>query len=160
MKKILTWFASPHGVTTEPPYKAREIWMYGHVDPKTWRVAERPVLVFRKATDGMFWGLPLTNIGSDRKPLYVPRLKNGKKVSAFSQMRTLKAERLVKRLGEADEKEFGVLATTVVRRLVETMGAPKPARAERAYHAPKRARSQYQSVRSPFSPVYTLQPRA
>ena len=155
LRKIFTWFASPHQ-GGETVYRVREVWMYGHLDQKTWCVSHRPVLVFRKASDGMFWGLPLMNAGTVEKPMYVPRLKNGKKVSSLSQMRTLKAERLVQRLGQAEEKEFAILTNAVLRRLAETLPAPKKVRRERVYRVQKSA----PRVLSPFSPAYALQPRA
>ena len=156
--KIISWFTSPHEVNVEPIYKAREVWVYTHVDPKTRRATERPVLVFRKASDGMFWGLPLTNVGRNGKSLYVPRLKNGKKMPILSQMRTLKAERLMQRLGVAGEKEFAAVNGAIVRLLAETQPAKPRVRAERIYHmrtTPKYTRA----LPFPFSPVYILQPR-
>ncbi len=147
-------------VMPEPAYSSREVWSYRHVDPTTRRVSEKPVLVFRKATDGMFWGLPLTNIGKKGKPLYVPRLKNGKKVSALSQMRTLKAERLLRRLGKAGEKEFGALSTAIVRLLAETTPLQAPIVQRRVQRKVLAVRPRYQhTLPSPFSPVYILQPR-
>lgn len=154
---ILSWFVGPHDIKVEPIFKVREVWSYTHIDPRTQRVVERPVLVYRKATDGMFWGLPLQNVGKNGKKLYVPRMRNGKKVSALSQMRTLKVDRLVRRLGVAGEKEFGALNASIVRLL-----AP-----ERPKNIVRR-REQIYSIRtplprsrtvSPISPVYILQPR-
>lgn len=155
VKKILSWFTSPHEVKVEPIFRAREIWSYTHVDPKTHLVFERPVLIYRKATDGMFWGLPLQNVGKGGKTLYVPRLRNGKRISALSQMRTLKAERLMHRLGVAGQKEFSALNASIVRLLAPVQ--PKKVRGERIYHV--RKAPHYSRALSPLSPVYILQPR-
>lgn len=103
----------------EPLYASREVWLYRHIDPKTRQATDKPVLVFRKASEGMFWGLPLSNVRRKGKPLYVPRMRNGKRLSPLSQMRTLKAERLVRKVGKADEKEFAALSRAIVRLLVE-----------------------------------------
>jgi len=150
---ILSWFVSPHDIKVEPMFKAREIWSYVHFDPKTHRTIERPVLVYRKATDGMFWGLPLQNVGTKGRTLYVPRMRNGKKVSALSQMRTLKAERLGRRLGVAGEKEFSALSASIVRHLAPEQPVKK-VRRERIYQVRSLQRSY-----SPISPLYVLQPR-
>lgn len=154
---ILSWFVSPHDIKVEPMFKAREIWSYTHLDPKTHRTKERPVLVYRKATDGMFWGLPLQNVGSKGKTLYVPRMRNGKKVSALSQMRTLKAERLVRRLGVAGEKEFTALNASIVRLLAPEQPKKIVRRPERIYSI--RTPLPRSRAASPISPVYILQPR-
>ena len=159
VNKIISWFTAPHGVNVEPIYKVREVWSYQHIDPTTRRVSERPVLVFRKASDGMFWGLPLQNIGTKGKTLYVPRLKNGKKLPILSQMRTLKAERLVRRLGVAGEKEFGAVNSAILRLLVSAQPVKTQARAERVYHVRRKAASYARALPSPLSPIYILQPR-
>ena len=162
IKKIISWFSSSHEAN-EPIYKSREIWSYTHFDPKTRRASGRPVLIYRKASDGMFWGLPLTNVGKKGKPLYVPRLRNGKKVSALSQMRTLKAERLVRRLGKAGEKEFGALSTAIVRLLAETTPVQALVVQRRVQRKvithPRYERAMPSPLSSPFAPVYILQPR-
>lgn len=160
VKKIISWFMAPHGVNVEPMYKAREVWSYQHIDPTTRRTSERPVLIFRKASDGMFWGLPLQNIGRKGKTLYVPRLKNGKKLPILSQMRTLKAERLVRRLGVAGEREFGAVNAAILRLLAGAQPVKTQIRAERIYHVRSKPLPRYsRSLPSPLSPIYILQPR-
>jgi hypothetical protein len=155
VKKILSWFVSLHDVKVEPIFKAREIWSYTHIDPKTHRVFERPVLIYHKASDGMFWGLPLQKAHKNGKALYVPRLKNGKKVPILSQMRTLKAERLMQRLGVAGEKEFSAVNSSIVRLLAPIQ--QKKVSRERIYRV--RTQLPRSRVLSPLSPVYILQPR-
>jgi len=155
IKKIVSWFTG-EDKNVEPFYAAREVWSYQHTDPHTKRVSVRPVLVFRKASDGMFWGLPLTKTKVNGKALYVPRLRNGKKVSVLSQMRTLKAARLVHKLGTAGEKEFATVATSIVRILAETAAPKRAVQKSRVYTVkPVQARSR---TLSPF-PMYVLQPR-
>ena len=146
--------------TSQPAHSSREVWSYRHIDPATRRVTQKPVLIFRKASDGMFWGLPLTNVGRNGKTLYVPRLKNGKKVSALSQMRTLKAERLVKRLGKAGEKEFSALSTAIVRLLAGTVPVQAPVVVRKVQRKVVPMQVRYpRAIPSPFSPIYILQPR-
>ena len=154
---ILSWFVSPHNIKVEPMFKVREVWSYTHLDPKTHRSVERPVLIYRKASDGMFWGLPLQNVGKNGKTLYVPRMRNGKKVSVLSQMRTLKAERLVRRLGVAGEKEFSALNASIVRLLVPEQPKRVVRRREQIYSI--RTPLPRSRTVSPISPVYILQPR-
>ncbi len=156
IKTIVSWFTGSEEPKVELFYRSREVWTYRHTDPITKRASTRPVLIFRKASDGMFWGLPLAKTSTNGKALYVPRL-NGKKVPVLAQMRTLKAERLVRKLGTAGEKEFGVLAASIVRVLAEAVPVPKrPVRRAKVYalkSVPMRAQV------SPFSPMYVLQPR-
>ena len=130
------------------------MWTYEHLDLQTKSVSVRPVLIYRKASDGMFWGLPLMKTKVRGKSLYVPRQRNGKKVSALSQMRTLKASRLVHKLGTAGEREFATLNKSIVRLLAETPVKPQKAR---VHIQPVRVR--YERSLSPLSPVYILQPR-
>ncbi len=151
MQTIVSWFTKKEAYV-EPFYAAREVWSYEHVHPRTKRVSMRPVLVFRKASEGMFWGLPLSKIKVHGKVLYVPRLRNGCRVSALSQMRTLKAARLARKLGTAGEREFATLNHSVVRLLAEST----PVRQVRPKQ-PVRVR-ETRSL-SPFVPMYVLQTR-
>jgi len=154
IKQLFSWFIGSREANVEPIFKSREVWSYQHIDPKTRRVTQKPVLIFRKASDGMFWGLPLTNVGREGKTLYVPRLKNGKKMPILSQMRTLKAERLMRRLGVAGEKEFAAVSSAVVRLLAQTALVQAPIRRERMYRVRSAPRS-----RPVMSPIYIAQPR-
>ncbi len=152
--KIFSWFTGSEEANVEPFYRSREVWSYQHTDPRTGRLSTRPVLVYRKASDGMFWGLLLMKAKVRGNTIYVPRTQSGKKVSALSQMRTLKAGRLVHKLGTAGEKEFAALNNSIVRLLADS--APVKVKKARVVAAP--ARQHYNTV-SPFSPVYILQPR-
>ena len=152
---IFSWFGTKEAA--EPSYRSREVWSYRHIDPRTKKASLRPVLVYRKASDGMFWGLPLAKTTRAGKTLYVPRGVAGRKVSALSQMRTLKSTRLSKKLGEAGEKEFAALNSSILRMLAEMAPTPKRARVVpqlRPAHQRRTARTL-----SPFQPVYILQPR-
>lgn len=152
---ILSWFGTKEA-QTGPTYNAREVWLYRHIDPKTRRVSTRPVLVYRKASDGMFWGLPLAKTTRNGKAHYVPRLVNGKRVPILSQMRTLKAARLTQKLGTAGEREFATLNKSIVRLLVDTV--PVKTQKYRAPIQPLQPRRTERTL-SPFQPVYILQPR-
>lgn len=153
IRQFFTWFTSPHDALVEPLYKVREVWMYAHIDPQTRRVTECPVLIYRRASDGMFWGLLLSNVGTRGKKLYVPRLRNGRKGSPLSEMRTLKAERLIRRVGVASEQEFGTLTASIIRRLVHTEVSPT-VRLAQQYARTRRAPRTYV-----FGNPYTLVPR-
>lgn len=152
---IFSWFGTKEE-KAEPSYHSREVWSYRHIDPRTRKASLRPVLVYRKASDGMFWGLPLKKTARNGKPLYVPRGVAGKKVSALSQMRTLKASRLARKLGEAGEKEFAALNSSILRMLAEMAPAPKRARVVPQLRVQPR---RVERPLSPFQPVYILQPR-
>lgn len=158
VNKIISWFTSPHEVKVEPIFKSREIWSYTHIDPKTHRAIERPVLIYRKASDGMFWGLPLQNVGKAGKTLYVPRLKNGKKVPILSQMRTLKSERLMRRLGVAGEKDFSAVNSAILRLLAPAQ-PQKPVRRREQIYSVRTPLPRHSRTVSPLSPIYILQPR-
>lgn len=149
MQTILSWFKR-EDAKVEPFYRSREVWTYTHVDPRTRRTSTRAVLVYRKASDGMFWGLPLMKANVRGKTIYVPRQRSGTKVSALAQMRTLKASRLVNKLGTAGEKEFGALHNSIVRLLAEAAPVKKKPRVV------QRPRIE----RSVPSPIYILQPRS
>jgi hypothetical protein len=148
IKKIVSWFAAPKELNVEPFYRTREVWTYQHIDPQTRRVSVKPVLVFRKASDGMFWGLLLTKTTANGRPLYIPRLRNGKKASTLSQMRTLKASRLVRRVGTAGEREFGSLNNAIIRLLNESAPVKRPVQKTRVVRP-----------RPIQSPIYILQPQ-
>ena len=152
IQKLFSWFVSEgeKEVNVEPFYRSREVWSYTHIDPRTRRTSTRAVLVYRKASDGMFWGLPLAKATARGKVIYVPRQWSTKKVSALSQMRTLKASRLVHKLGVAGEREFSILHNSIVRLLAEA--APTPTRKPRVYAHPRR------TERTLSSPLYVLQP--
>lgn len=154
IKKLFSWFGKEENkVHVEPFYRSREVWSYTHVDPRTRHASVRPVLVYRKASDGMFWGLPLVKVNVRGRVMYVPR-QGGKKVSALARMRTLKASRLVQKLGTAGEREFTVLHNSIMRLLADT--APVAQRS-RIYTHPRRVPK---AVPSPFAPVYILQSRS
>lgn len=152
IKKLFSWFNAEGAkdVNVELFYRSREVWSYTHIDSRTRHISVRAVLVYRKASDGMFWGLPLTKAHLHGKVIYVPREWNKKKVSALSQMRTLKASRLVQKLGVAGEREFAVLHNSIVRLLADT--APTPTRKPRVYVRPRRVEPAIPS------PLYVLQP--
>ncbi len=154
---ILSWFGTKE-VQTGPAYSAREVWLYRHIDPRTRHASTRPVLVYRKASDGMFWGLPLVKTTQSGKAHYVPRLVNGKRVPILSQMRTLKAARLTQKLGTAGEREFTTLNKSILRMLAEM--TPAPVKRQRAIVQPRFVQPRrIERTLSPFQPVYILQPR-
>jgi hypothetical protein len=157
IKKLFSW-AMGAQTKIEPLYASREVWLYQHTDAKTGARTHKPVLVFRKASEGMFWGLPLSNVGHKSKPLYVPRIKNGKRLSPLSQMRTLKAERLVRKLGKAEEKEFAALSRAVIRLLVENDPILRYENRPRRRHAVS-AMPRTTHSRQHFVPAYIFQPR-
>ncbi len=156
-------FGAKEAKIASPLYAAREVWLYAHTDPKTGRTVEKPILVFHKASEGMFWGLPLMKTHVKGKALYVPeRTKAGKKVSPLSAMRTLKAQRLVRRLGKAGEREFSAINSAVLRFLafapLKTMPVYSPRVAARSSLVRSSRAIQRHSLVSPFAP-YVLQMR-
>lgn len=70
---------------------------------------ERPILVFHKFNKEMFWALPMTSSiphgQYDRTLLF----KNQPRTILFSQIRTLSAKRLIRKIGKLHQEQFATL---------------------------------------------------
>ncbi|MFA6304640.1 MAG: type II toxin-antitoxin system PemK/MazF family toxin [Patescibacteria group bacterium] len=75
---------------------------------------ERPVLVLRKFSKGMFWGLPLTS-RPKQGPFYMLfDLKNTPATILMSQLRVLSSKRLIRRIGKISSKTFLTIQMGIV----------------------------------------------
>ncbi len=82
---------------------------------------ERPVLVFRKFGEHMFWGLPLTSQIKQNKNFYFTfSLHQKSQTALLGQMRVFSSKRLVRRLGKVSDAQFVALNKAIVRLIHET----------------------------------------
>lgn len=110
-----------------PLFRAQEIWWCSlganvgvETDGKN-DLFQRPVVIFRKFNKEMFWGLPLTSKGKSDKPFYFSISFHGGNVTAvLSQVRTLSAKRLIRRMGKLSDKQFSTLEKAMTDFLKET----------------------------------------
>src|SRR3989344_5939064 len=105
-KHISHWFSKPK-YPRKVAYRAQEIW-WCSVPSATDAAAEKPVLVFRTLGTDTFWGLPLTSRASTKeKPFYfLASLKGVHRTAALSQMRMLRSDQLVRKLGKISDRQF------------------------------------------------------
>jgi len=68
---------------------------------------ERPVMIVRKFNQEMFWGPPLTSRGKDGEYYAHFFLHEIARTAILSQLRTLSAKRLVRKIGRIGKKCFG-----------------------------------------------------
>ena len=94
-------------------YRAQEVWwcsLGANVGVETdgkneW--FERPVLVFRKFSKHMFWGLPMTTKVQKQGPFYVSVSLFGEdQIVMLSQLRVLSPKRLIRRMGKLSDEQF------------------------------------------------------
>jgi mRNA-degrading endonuclease toxin of MazEF toxin-antitoxin module len=153
-KHISHWFSKPK-YHKKVAYRAQEIW-WCSVPSATDAAAERPVLVFRTLGTETFWGLPLTSRASTKeKPFYfLASLKGVHRTAALSQMRMLRSDQLLRKLGKISDRQFASVNVAVMEFLAET----NPVRPTRAVR-PTRVRTPLPrpalTPRS-FQPTYTL----
>jgi mRNA-degrading endonuclease toxin of MazEF toxin-antitoxin module len=74
----------------------------------------RPVLVFKKFNDEIFWGIPLTH-SPKRDKYYFSLRENPHSTAILSQIRLLDAKRLQWRMGRVDVRTFTALQHTFIR---------------------------------------------
>mgnify|MGYP001605912618 CR=1 FL=1 len=70
----------------------------------------RPVVIFRKFNNQIFWAIPLTHTQKTTK-YYFPFVFDGKmeSVAVLSQLRLIDARRLSHKLGDLSDADFGEL---------------------------------------------------
>ena len=67
---------------------------------------ERPVLIFRKFNEQMFWAFPMTSKSKRGKFYFSLRMHNTEGFVIFSQLRTLSGKRLIRRVGKVRGRKF------------------------------------------------------
>ena len=124
-------------------FRPREIWWcsiganVGVEENGKHALFERPVLIFRRFNDEMFWGLPLTSKIKTDKPFYFTfSLHQRSQTALLSQMRVLSSKRLVRRLGKVSDSQFATLNKAVVNFITETdpLRGPRVPNGNSEYH--------------------------
>jgi mRNA interferase MazF len=87
-----------------PKFSERDIWFISvgtnvgsETDGKNHEF-ERPVLIVKKYSDGVFFGLPMTTVARDGNWYYTLRTKGYKSVVILNQGRVFSAKRLIRRV--------------------------------------------------------------
>jgi len=113
----------PHQVLFRP----QEIWWcsigtnIGVEEDGKHALFERPVLVFRKFGERMFWGLPLTSkIKKDKHFYFMFSLHQKSQTALLSQMRVMSSKRLIRRLGKISDAQLVALNKAITRFITET----------------------------------------
>ena len=99
-------------VDQRPNFHAREIWYsqiglnVGYEQDGAGRDYLRPVIVYRKFNNEIFWAIPLTRTAKE-SPFYFQFVLDGNISSAIlSQVRMVDAKRLSHKIGDISEKDF------------------------------------------------------
>lgn len=81
---------------------------------------ERPVLIFRKFNNEMFWGLPMTSQQKEGVFYFSFPLHGEDRTAILSQLRMLSAKRLIRRMSKMSDKQFKLLEDSLMRLIKET----------------------------------------
>lgn len=156
-KQLSTFFSKKPQRAQEVKYRTQEIW-WCSAPSATDAAAERPVLVFRTLGTDTFWGLPLTSRASGKEaPFYfLASLKGANRAGTLSQMRMLRKDQLIRKLGRISDRQFAAVNLAVMEFLAET-NPVRPARA-RVRVKPVQLRTPLPRTSAPrtFQPTYTL----
>ncbi len=93
-------------------FKNREIWWahvglnIGHEENGKGDTYKRPVLIIRKFSNRLFWGLPLTTQIKDKYYYHKIEFKNRKQCVMLSQFKIFEAKRLTVRMGTIGKIQF------------------------------------------------------
>ncbi len=118
-KDFLKWHALKAQIDEQGKgklYRAQEVWwcsLGSNVGVETdgkQDLFQRPVLVFRKFNQDMFWGLPMTLKQKGNRPFYFSFTFQGKQqVIVLSQLRSLSSKRLIRHMGKLSDNQFAVV---------------------------------------------------
>lgn len=111
-------------------YEEREIWWcslganVGSEQDGKHELYERPVLVFVKFNQDMFWAMPMTsNIKNDR--FHAGVSFKDKKVSVIlSQLKLVSSKRLLRRMGVVGGEEYAAVQEKIVRLIYKNETPP------------------------------------
>lgn len=113
---------------TAPVFNEREIWWsslganIGTEQDGKHELFERPVIVVRKFNRELFWGVPAT-LQKKGNEFHFPYTFSGVEQSAIvSQVRTLSAKRLIRRIGKLTDSQFVALQKAVGSLLIKRSG--------------------------------------
>lgn len=127
-KDYIQWMpvkAKLHNARDRPLYKEREVFWISigenvgfEEDGKNARF-NRPVLVIKKFSAGMCWGIPLSTT-EKRGKYYLPiRLNTGTSVALLSQLRTFDTSRFNNKIGMVSETEFAQVRLKIAELLLD-----------------------------------------
>ena len=74
----------------------------------------RPVLIFKKFNNNIFWGIPMSTKNKDNKYYVQVLLKDLKQSVIISQLRILDAKRLDKKIGYISREDFILIKKSVI----------------------------------------------
>lgn len=108
-------------------FRPQEIWWCAigtnigvEVDGKN-NFFERPVLIFRKLNNEMFWGLPLTTRMRQKMLSHIEITVHGKtQFVILSQLRVLSTKRLIRRLTKISDHQFAIINESFVNYIYKT----------------------------------------
>jgi hypothetical protein len=139
MNKLFSYFAKPKAKKQSVAYRAQEIW-WCSFPSHTNAAVERPVLVFRTLGDDAFWALPLTSRASaNETPFYfLTSLRGANRKAALAQMRVLKSDQLIRRLGKISSRQFTAVNAAIMEFLAETSPVQPVARLKQTHSTSNR----------------------
>jgi mRNA interferase MazF len=113
-------------------YREREVWWcslgknIGHEEDGKNALFERPVLILRKFSTDMFWGIPLTSKLKVGKYYFRVKLRDQDSTIILSQLRTLSSKRLIRRMGKISLESFSQVEDKVLGLINETDSLRSP----------------------------------
>lgn len=103
-----------------PFFREREIWWcslganVGVEEDGKNELFERPVLIFRKFSKEMFWGLPMTSKRKEGSFFFGLSFHEEERSVILSQIKTLSSKRLIRRIGKISENKFREIEKAVI----------------------------------------------
>ena len=111
-----------------PVFNEREIWWsalganIGTEQDGKHELFERPIIIIRKFNKELFWGVPAT-LQKKGNEFHFPFTFSSIEQSAIvSQIRTLSAKRLIRRIGKLTDSQFEALRVAVGSLLIKRSG--------------------------------------
>jgi mRNA interferase MazF len=75
----------------------------------------RPVVILKKFSKDMFWGLPMTSKDKIGKYYYNFFFNGGQHTVLISQLRVLSGKRLLRKIGKINNKQFDEIKMAVIQ---------------------------------------------
>ncbi len=103
-----------------PLFREQEIWWcslgsnVGTEEDGKNKLFERPVIVIRKFSKDMFWGVPATLQKKEGVFYFTFTLFEQEQIALVSQIRTLSGKRLIRRMGKLSTRQFTALKDAVI----------------------------------------------
>ena len=128
IKDYESWHKVKRGLNEDahmPDFKERDIWWcsigvnIGHeVDGKN-ASFNRPVLVLRKFSKKLFWGVPLSTQIKDSPHYYCFTFRDRQQSALLTQMRLLDSSRMTNRMGQLSKGPFEQIVAAVADKLLK-----------------------------------------